>query len=115
MFVNEYKQNMGIYLQGLGVERYLSFLLSPTREDALFVGSLWDDDVEEDRQLLNLTASFRPRNCLLQDLPSNTGWFEGWLAVNNVKSFYKKVAHIRMLVRYYKSCLTKYLKSFTRL
>lgn len=108
MFVSEYKQNMNICLQGLGGKRYLSFLLSPTREDALFVGSLWDDDIEEDRQLLNLADSFRSRNCLLKDLPSNTEWLEGWLAVNNVKAFYKKVAHIRMLVRYYKNCLTKY-------
>ncbi len=104
-FVSEYKQNMAYSLQGLGLNRYLSLLLFPNSEDALFIGSLWDDDVEEDRQLLNLSASFKLKNSLLRDLPYNTGWLEGWLAVNNVTSFYKEVALLRMLVRYYKNYL----------
>lgn len=106
-FVSEYKQNMADGLHGLGIGRYLSFLLSPTHDDALFVGSLWDDDVEEDRQLLNLKASFKPKNSLLKDLPSNTGWIEGWLAVNDVNDFYKEVTKLRLLVRYYKNSLFK--------
>ena len=107
-FVSEYKQNMAVGLHGLGMERYLNLLLSPIHEDALFVGGLWDDDTEEDRQLLNLTTSFKPKNSLLKDLPSNTGWIEGWLAVNNVSDFYKMVAQIRLKVRYYKNNLFKF-------
>lgn len=101
-FIEDYQSNIQHSTFNYGFKRLLRMLLNPRKEEAMFVGTIWDDDVEEDKQILNMTASFRKRNSLLKDLPVNTGWIEGWFEVNNVPRLYKVIAHLRQLIRYYR-------------
>lgn len=102
-FVCEYKLNMNRSLTGIGLQRYLSFLLHPTASDAKFVCNLWDDDIEEDKQITDCSHPFKMKYCLLKDLPCNTAWIEGWFSVLGVSEVFKKLTCWRMQVRYYKN------------
>lgn len=101
-FIEDYQSNIQHSTFNYGFKRLLRMLLNPRMEEAMFVGTIWDDDVEEDKQILNMTASFRKHNCLLKDLPTNIGWIEGWLEINNVPKRYKIIAYLRQLIRYYR-------------
>lgn len=101
-FISDFKNHIPCSLNGIGYERYLKMLLNPDKREALFLGSLWDDDVEQDRQLLNLDAKFKLVNSLLKHMPENTSWVEGWLAINNVPSVYRYIVRLRQLIRYYR-------------
>ena len=102
LFITEFKRNITCPLDGIGFDRYLKMLLNPDKKEALFLASLWDDDIEQDRQLLNLKAKFKPINCLLKQMPENTSWIEGWFAINDVPQIYKYLVRLRQLVRYYR-------------
>ena len=102
LFITEFKRNVTCPLDGIGFDRYLKMLLNPVKKEALFLASLWDDDIEQDRQLLNLKAKFKPINCLLKQMPENTSWIEGWFAINDVPQIYKYLVRLRQLVRYYR-------------
>ena len=102
LFITEFKRNITCPLDGIGFDRYLKMLLNPDKKEALFLASLWDDDIEQDRQLLNLKAKFKPINCLLKQMPENTSWVEGWFAINDVPQIYRYIVKLRQLVRYYR-------------
>lgn len=100
LFIKEFKRNVTCPLDGIGFDRYLNMLLNPDKKEAMFLATLWDDDIEQDRQLLNLKAKFLPINCLLMKMPENTSWVEGWFAINNVPQIYRIIVRLRQLLRY---------------
>ena len=100
LFIQEYKDCLPIAVGKLGYERYLRFLLFPRKEEAMLLCNLWDDDVEEDKQLVNITEAFRKKNCLLIGMPKNAGWFEGWFAVAGIANIYRRIAYVMSLLRY---------------
>lgn len=102
-FIREYKANMNQSLAGIGLQRYFNFLFHPTSADAMFVCHLWDDDIEEDKQITDCSHSFKLKYCLLKDLPQNTMWIEGWYSVIGVNYFFRKITKCRMQLRYYRS------------
>lgn len=99
-FIDDYKNNLSLPLNGWGFKRYMRLLLNPQKMEAFFLGTIWDDDVEEDRQILNIHDTFKKRNCLLKDMPSRTEWIEGWLAINDVSKVYKQITFVRQWLKY---------------
>lgn len=102
-FVREYKLNMNRSLVGIGLQRYLRFLLYPTASDAKFVCNLWDDDVEEDKQITDCSNPFNLKYCLLKGLPRNTMWIEGWFSAIKVSIVFRKLTNWRMQLRYFRN------------
>lgn len=102
-FVREFKVNMHQDLSGMGLVRYFDFLLHPTASDAKFVCDLWDDDIEEDKQIANCSHPFKLKYCLLKDLPQNTMWMEGWYSVIGVNRLFCKLTNWRMQLRYFRN------------
>lgn len=100
-FVQDYKHNLHLPINKIGFIRYTNMLLKPSKQEALFLGSIWDDDTENDRQLLNLQAKFRRKNCFLIDMPYNTSWIEGWFSINDIPFIYRLIANFRQLMGYY--------------
>lgn len=101
-FISEYSNNISLDLQGIGYDRYVLMLLRPNKEEAKFLCTIWDDDIEKDCQLTNLNLEFNKCFCLLRGLPRNLNWLEGFLAAKDVANKYKKIAYLRVLISYYR-------------
>lgn len=113
-FVRDYQKNMYFSFCDWGIKRYLNFLLFPRSSEAKFVCELWDDDVEEDKQITNTTIPYKLKYSLLKDVPKDIVWMEGYLSVKNVNLLLRLIFRLRCSLRIHVNQLKDSLHKYCR-
>ena len=77
-FVMDFKTAVPLGSDRLGTAALVEFLLDPLPEDAFLVGSLFDDDADGEKRLVDRQITFRRSDLFRKSVPG-VCWQEGWL------------------------------------
>lgn len=81
-FCEDYKERLQFRLNGIGASLFFSMCVEPFKEDALALGNLWDDDIEDDKQIIDKNMAFSYKYLLGKQIPNSILWSNGFLVAN---------------------------------
>lgn len=82
-FCVDFKKTFNFNMDGIGADLFFTLCLRPFKLDAASIGALWDDDVENDRQLIDSSVKYSKRYILKGKVPNKILWSNGFLVLNN--------------------------------
>ena len=90
------KNNMDCDLGFKSMQYFVNLIQNPTKEDALTLGSLNDDDADLDRVINDYSAEFSIRYLYKNDIYNRISWVQGFLVVKGLPDIYRKVFNLRL-------------------
>lgn len=100
-FIRDAKESLLVPLDGWGYYAFYSMLRMPLKEDAVFVGNLWDDDDDGDRHILNIGKNHQSYISILK-FDERNEWPIGDLVCQNLSTFKINVFFWKWLLSVYK-------------
>lgn len=101
-FIEDYSDNMCFDLEGMGYDLYMNLLKKPLKKEALYIGTLWDDDFDGDHQLIECTYQKGHLLSQIRKLYHQKGWFEGLVAITDMPKVVYEIVYILRVFKYYK-------------
>lgn len=98
-FIRDAKASLIVPLCGWGFYSFYNFLKKPLKEDALFVGNIWDDDDDVDRQIIDTK---NPQSYLsILKFEKRNDWPIGSLVCQDTNYFLQKLFYTKWLFSLY--------------
>ncbi len=83
------------------VSAIINLFLSPIKEDACFIGNLWDKDVDRVRKINEPTSNYSLIELLLKHKPNSLDWVEGYVSEKETLRNWMKIFRIKKIILNY--------------
>ena len=100
-FVQGFNDHIPVNIEKISKEMMLSLFTRPCVDDALFIGELWDEDVEGTKQICNFALPNPRWSILFRHLGSEYGWDVGYFRVNRYSPIFNFFCKLRLKVVIY--------------
>ena len=93
----------------------INLFLSPIKEDASFIGNLWDKDIDRVRKINEPTRNYSLIELLLKHKPNSLDWVEGYVSEKEALRNWTKIFRIKKIILNYNKHKSIVLKDFLHL
>ena len=75
----------------------MNFFLLPMKEDAEFLGKMWDKDIDREKRINEMARKYSLSELLLKHKPNSLGWVEGYISCVDYPQVWKNVFCIKKI------------------
>lgn len=106
-FAKLIRNNVCCNLDAESMQYFVNLIQNPTKEDALILGNLNDDDADVDRVINNYSEKFNLKYLYRNDIYNQVSWVQGFLRVKEIPDIYSKIFNLRLYATHYYHRLKK--------
>ncbi len=100
-FAKQAKDLLNVDISESSVSAIINLFLSPIKEDACFIGNLWDKDVDRVRKINQPTSNYSLIELLLKHKPNSLDWVEGYVSEKETLRNWMKIFRIKKIILNY--------------
>lgn len=100
-FAKQAKDLLNVDISESSVSAIINLFLSPIKEDACFIGNLWDKDIDRMRKINEPTSNYSLIELLLKHKPNSLDWVEGYVSEKEALRNWMKIFRIKKIVLNY--------------
>lgn len=100
-FAKQAKDLLNVDISESSVSAIINLFLSPIKEDACFIGNLWDKDIDRVRKINEPTSNYSLIELLLKHKPNSLDWVEGYVSEKEALRNWMKIFRIKKIVLNY--------------
>lgn len=100
-FAKQAKDLLNVDISESSVSAIINLFLSPIKEDACFIGNLWDKDIDRVRKINEPTSNYSLIELLLKHKPNSLDWVEGYVSEKEALRNWVKIFRIKKIVLNY--------------
>ena len=114
-FAKQAKDLLNVDISESSVSAIINLFLSPIKEDASFIGNLWDKDIDRVRKINEPTRNYSLIELLLKHKPNSLDWVEGYVSEKEALRNWTKIFRIKKIILNYNKHKSIVLKDFLHL
>lgn len=114
-FAKQAKDILNVDICESSVSAIINLFLSPIKEDASFIGNLWDKDIDRVRKINEPMSNYSLIELLLKHKPNSLGWVEGYVSEKEALRNWKKIFRIKKIILNYNKHKSFVLKDILHL
>lgn len=95
-FINMNRDNVEFDCSCEPINYFINVIQKPSFQDAMMLGSLWDDDDYGDRQIIDFAIPFNKSVIYKNDVYDKIAWIQGYLVGKKVPSIYLNIFNTRL-------------------
>lgn len=95
-FTQIYSENLKEHVGFKSIKYFVNLAQNPTKDDAIILGNLYDDDVDGDRPIVDFSLPFNVKYLYKNDIYNAISWIQGYLKGKDIPDIYRKIFNIRV-------------------
>lgn len=95
-FVLVKKNNIQADIGEESIQYFINLIQKPERQDAIVLGSLYDDDVDGDRHIIDFEMPFHFSYLYKNDIYNKISWIQGYLRGRDEVDLYRIIFNVRL-------------------
>lgn len=95
-FITVYKSNIHESVGFEVIGYFVNMIQKPEKKDAIVLGSLFDDDVDMDRQIIDFDVPLDVKYIYKNNIYNKISWVQGYLVGKDAADIYRKIFNVRL-------------------